>query len=85
VSTDALGAHITVSDNGLGISEEVIPRIFDIYYRASAQSTGSGIGLYIVREVITLLSGKIEVSSIDGTGTTFRLFIPRTNTSGESK
>ncbi|MCB0484052.1 MAG: HAMP domain-containing histidine kinase, partial [Flavobacteriales bacterium] len=85
VSTDALGAHITVSDNGLGIAEEVIPRIFDIYYRASAQSTGSGIGLYIVREVITLLSGKIEVSSIDGTGTTFRLFIPRTNTSGESK
>lgn len=76
VTTDTAGARITCSDNGIGIEPAVLPRIFELYYRASEQSTGSGIGLYIVREIINRLKGKIEVHSEVGRGTRFEIFIP---------
>jgi signal transduction histidine kinase len=69
---------VLIEDNGIGIAEEHQAKIFDMFYRASEQSKGSGLGLYIVKETLDKLNGKIEVSSSLGNGSTFRLEIPLT-------
>jgi ligand-binding sensor domain-containing protein/signal transduction histidine kinase len=70
---------INVSDNGSGIREESIGKIFDMFYRASTASVGSGLGLYIVREVVETLKGTIEVKSTFGKGTSFEIVLPSLN------
>ncbi len=67
---------IKVEDNGIGIAEEHQARIFEMFYRASEKSKGSGLGLYIVKETMEKLKGKIEVSSKPDQGSVFRLEIP---------
>jgi signal transduction histidine kinase len=67
---------VLIEDNGIGIATEHQPKIFDMFYRASEKSQGSGLGLYIVRETLDKLNGKIEVSSSLGNGSRFRLEIP---------
>ena len=47
-----------------------------MFYRASEDSQGSGLGLYIVSETITLLNGSIDIQSVVGEGTTITLAIP---------
>ena len=68
--------QIKIIDNGVGIAEEHIPKIFNMFYRASKQSIGSGLGLYIVKEIVNKLSGTIEIISRVGIGTTFVITIP---------
>lgn len=68
--------YIKITDNGLGIGEEHLPKIFDMFYRAHTRSEGSGLGLYIVKEVIDKLGGNITVSSTLGEGTTFEISLP---------
>lgn len=68
---------VSVEDNGEGIEEEHLGKIFDMFYRADINSTGSGLGLYIVKETIEKLQGKIEVQSEIGKGTTFKFSIPK--------
>lgn len=67
---------IEVSDNGQGISTEYLNRIFEMFFRANTQRTGSGLGLYIVRETLQKLHGTISVASELGKGTTFSLTLP---------
>ena len=67
---------ITVKDNGIGISEKHVTKIFDMFYRASENSKGSGLGLYIAKETITKLGGTIKVQSEFGISTTFEITIP---------
>lgn len=62
---------IMVKDNGLGIDELYIDKIFNMFYRASEHSSGSGLGLYIVKETLSKLNGQIQVESMPGRGTTF--------------
>ncbi|MCK5702267.1 MAG: GHKL domain-containing protein, partial [Cyclobacteriaceae bacterium] len=69
-------AVITVSDNGIGIDDDHIDNIFKMFYRADEGSKGSGLGLYIVKETIDKLKGKIEVSSEITKGTTFTITLP---------
>jgi PAS domain S-box-containing protein len=69
-------AHIEVSDNGQGIEEKFVPHIFKMFYRATEHNTGSGIGLYILKETLEVLKGKIYVQSTLGEGTIFTLDIP---------
>ncbi len=69
-------ATFEISDNGVGIDEKHINRIFEMFYRASFMSTGSGLGLYIVKETVEKLGGKIKVKSAPGKGTTFTVVIP---------
>jgi len=76
IRVDDSAAHIIVEDNGEGISEEQLPRIFDMFYRASDQSEGSGLGLYIVKDVLQKLEGHIEIDSEFGEGTTVKIMIP---------
>jgi signal transduction histidine kinase len=75
-SVNATALHITVSDNGIGIHPERLPRIFDMFYRAHDHSEGSGLGLYIVKEVVTKMGGQIQVKSQPGEGTTFDIDLP---------
>lgn len=69
-------AIIEIEDNGIGIPMALQPRIFDMFYRATEHSEGSGLGLFIVKETVERLGGTIELSSTPGKGTTFRLVIP---------
>jgi signal transduction histidine kinase len=67
---------IEISDNGTGISKEHQKKIFDMFYRASTQADGTGLGLYIVTEAIAKLGGKITVESELGKGSLFRVVLP---------
>lgn len=74
--TDAESLTLTVEDNGVGIRPEVLPRIFDMFYRGDERSTGLGIGLYLAKGLIDQLEGNIEVSS-NQFGTTMQIHLPR--------
>lgn len=67
---------IKVIDNGEGIEETKLPHIFDMFYRATERSEGSGLGLYIVKKVADKLQAQIKVESIEMEGTTFTVTIP---------
>ncbi len=67
---------IQVQDNGIGISAEHQPKIFEMFYRASEKSQGSGLGLYIVKETLEKLNGKISVDSQPGKGSEFKIEVP---------
>ncbi len=76
VKTSPVNAIITISDNGSGIHEKHIPKVYEMFYRATEKSTGSGIGLYIVKEIIEKLRGKIKIKSEPDKGTTFIIELP---------
>jgi signal transduction histidine kinase len=67
--------EIGIEDNGQGIPEESLPRIFDMFYRASPITEGTGLGLYIVREALTKINGSIEVKSRYGKGSVFTIIL----------
>jgi signal transduction histidine kinase len=67
---------IEIKDNGLGIAPEHQAKVFDMFYRASEKSKGSGLGLYIVKETIEKMSGRISVESQLSKGTKFTVFLP---------
>ena len=69
-------AIITVKDNGIGIHESHINNIFGMFYRATSEETGSGLGLYNVKDALNKLNGEIEVESKVNQGTTFKVTIP---------
>ena len=69
-------AIIVIEDNGIGIPVDLQQRVFDMFYRATESSEGSGLGLFIVKETVERLGGAIELASVPGEGTTFRLVIP---------
>ncbi len=68
--------QLKVSDNGIGIQKEYIDNIFKMYFRATESSKGSGLGLFIVSEVLDKIGGNISVQSEYGEHTTFELVIP---------
>lgn len=67
---------ITVADNGIGINEQHIGKIFDMFYRTNDLSAGSGLGLYIVNETVKKLEGRIEVKSKVNEGSIFKIMLP---------
>jgi signal transduction histidine kinase len=67
---------ISVSDNGIGIDEELQPKIFNMFFRGTNQSKGSGLGLYIVKEAVEKMNGTIQVQSRRGAGSEFIIAIP---------
>ncbi|GHN02951.1 hypothetical protein WSM22_44400 [Cytophagales bacterium WSM2-2] len=70
------GAEITVEDNGIGIASEHTDKIFSLFYKATESYKGNGLGLYIVRSMVSKLKGEIKLQSTIGVGTLFKVFIP---------
>ncbi len=69
-------AHIEVRDNGQGIDPIHQDKIFTMFYRASEQGSGSGLGLYLVKDTVEKMGGTIRVSSAIGQGTCFIVDVP---------
>jgi PAS domain S-box-containing protein len=76
ILVDHLRAEISFADNGIGIDETNLARIFEMFYRATEQSDGSGIGLYIVKNAVDKLGGQITVASQLNQGTRFNIVLP---------
>lgn len=76
IETSEKEAKIIIEDNGEGIPQDKLDRIFDMFYRASENSEGSGLGMYIVKNVIKKLDATIDVQSKEGEGTKFIITIP---------
>lgn len=68
---------LIVKDNGLGIQEENLDKVFSMFKRFHDHVEGTGIGLYIVKRIIENAGGRIEVESEQGKGTTFRTYFPK--------
>jgi signal transduction histidine kinase len=75
VKVNLLDAVITIVDNGLGILNDHLNKIFNQFFRVHNQK-GTGLGLFIVREALAKLDGKISVESVVNSGTKFTLRIP---------
>jgi signal transduction histidine kinase len=73
---DARRITITIADNGIGIPEDSQPKIFEMFYRASLATEGTGLGLYIAKEAVQKLGGEITFTSDEGQGTTFKITLP---------
>jgi PAS domain S-box-containing protein len=67
---------ISISDTGIGMTPEIMSRIFDPFYTTKDEGIGTGLGLAIVNSAIKDHGGFIDVYSEYGTGTTFKLYIP---------
>lgn len=68
--------RIDIKDNGLGIATEHQSKVFEMFYRASEKSRGSGLGLYIVKETLAKLKGAIQLRSEAAEGSTFSIWLP---------
>lgn len=67
---------IVIEDDGIGISQDYLSKVFDMFYRATEQSDGSGLGMYIVKQSIDRLEGNIKINSELGVGTTITIKLP---------
>jgi signal transduction histidine kinase len=70
--------HIEVIDNGIGMSENSLSKVFEMFYRGTTSSEGTGLGMFIVKEIVAKLKGEISVQSELNVGTTFKLILPTT-------
>lgn len=77
---DDYGVWVEVKDTGIGIDEVDLPHLFERFYRGQKVSQskimGSGLGLAIVKEILDLHEGKIDWDSVNGEGSTFRVWFP---------
>ncbi len=69
-------AQVRIEDNGKGIAKEHLTNVCRMFYRATDDGAGSGLGLYIVKETVDKLNGSINIDSEEGKGTTVQLTIP---------
>jgi signal transduction histidine kinase len=72
--------QFVVTDTGIGIPKESLPKIFDLFYQidsAAKEHASAGMGLNIVKRLVAALSGEIDVASEPGKGTSFRVTLPK--------
>lgn len=73
IDTDAI---ITVEDNGIGIEKKHHPEVFNLFMRATQKNVGTGLGLYMVKEAVEQMGGRIDLESELNEGTTIRVTLP---------
>ncbi len=73
---DEKKAVITVEDNGVGIEKENVGKVFDMFFKTSQKGAGAGLGLYIVKEAVEKLGGRVTLSSERGQGTKVTVEVP---------
>jgi signal transduction histidine kinase len=82
-------ACISVSDEGIGIPQESLAHLFQRFYRAenaeAKHISGMGVGLYLVKEIIGLHGGTVEVASSEGVGSTFTVRLPQAETGSDQR
>lgn len=78
-------AEIIISDNGIGIPPEYHTKVFDMFFRLSNREGSTGIGLYLVSEIINSLHGTIVLSSEPNKGTEFKITLPNMDGDGENE
>jgi signal transduction histidine kinase len=78
ITANSSASHcmLTFTDNGIGIPQENQERVFEMFYRGTSLRTGSGLGLYIVKEMLNKLGGHLQLTSQKGMGTSITLEIP---------
>lgn len=76
VSRERNNIIIQLTDNGLGIPIEHQSRIFEMFFRASNNAEGTGLGLFILKRAVERLKGEVALSSENGSGTTFTITLP---------
>ena len=74
---------IEVADNGSGMSAETVAKIFDPFFTTKKNGQGTGLGLYITKNIIEDMGGRIAVESEPGRGTTFRIVLPDASMTSE--
>ncbi|MBY0424563.1 MAG: HAMP domain-containing histidine kinase [Cytophagales bacterium] len=67
---------IYIEDNGIGIPDDYLDKIFEMHFRATERSNGAGLGLFIVKNILDLLGGKIKIFSAPERGTRVEILIP---------
>lgn len=70
------GIFIRVEDNGIGIPDEAQSMVYDMFFRGTKESQGTGLGLYIVKNAIDKLNGEITIDSTHAKGCAFNVFLP---------
>jgi signal transduction histidine kinase len=76
VEVDEERATMIFEDNGIGIEDRYLDKVFDMFFRGTEKNKGAGLGLYIVKEAIDKLTGKISIQSKVGQGTLFVIELP---------
>ena len=76
VYDDRDGIGISIEDNGLGIPQDKLDKIFNMFFRAHRSRPGSGLGLHIVQKALKKLNGEIRVESTVGEGSKFHVYLP---------
>lgn len=76
IEVDESSATITLTDNGIGIEEKHHPDIFNLFTRATQKNVGTGLGLYMVKEAVEQMGGKVNLTSVFGEGATFEVLLP---------
>jgi signal transduction histidine kinase len=78
MEADGQHVHLSISDQGVGMTPEQCARVFERFYRAddSGHIPGTGLGMSIVREIVELHGGQVEVTSAPGVGTTVAMLLP---------
>jgi signal transduction histidine kinase len=75
--------ELIIADNGQGIAEEHQEKIFEMFYRGTVKSGGSGLGLFIVKQAVEKINGTIKVQSSPGQGTSFVVSFPASGSNTE--
>ncbi len=76
IASDLQQLQLVVEDNGIGILANQQQKVFEMFYRATNQGGGAGLGLYIAQRMAINLGGKISLASAPGRGTVASLVLP---------